>query len=216
MLLKTDINIIKTLAFGLGIGYLCANTVHAEAISCAAAGSASLHKICSAEFAEQRKHLDNLYLTALLVTDAPARIVQDTQQMWVQRLRKCKSMGCFKQQLDLRADDLNIFVSLNQSLTQHYLKFENGRFSQPQVHMKVHQLSKDRIKIEGLAYRSPNNRAEAQAIPFLAYTTPDQKSQITDNEHSCKYQFSYSKALLAVKTSQKGCGRFAGIYRLYD
>ena len=59
-------------------------------------------------------------------------------------------------------------------------------------------------------------RAEAQAIPFLAYTTPDQKSQITDNEHDCKYQFSYSKALLAVKTSQKGCGRFAGIYRLYD
>lgn len=64
---------------------------------------------------EQREHLDNLYLTALLVTDAPIRIVQDTHKMWLQRLQQCKSMTCLKQQIDLRADDLNIFVSLNQS-----------------------------------------------------------------------------------------------------
>ena len=98
----------------------------------------------------------------------------------------------------------------------NYLKFENGHFAKQQVHLKVHQLSKDRIKVEGIAYRSPNNRLDTQTVSFLAYTTPEQKSAITDNEHDCQYQFNYSKALLSVKTSQKGCERFAGVYRLYD
>ncbi|WP_374666484.1 hypothetical protein [Acinetobacter sp.] len=215
MLLKSDINIIKTIAIGLSLSFCFSSTSFAEAIDCSAPGH-SLQKVCSSAFDKQRDHLDNLYLTSLLVTDAPARIIKDTQLMWVQRLQQCRSMDCYKQQIDLRADDLNIFVSLNQSLTQHYLKFEDGGFAQQQVHIKVHQLSKDRIKIEGIAYRSPNNRMDRQSIAFLAYTTPDQKTEIMDNEHDCKYQFSYSKALLAVKTAQKGCERFAGIYRLYD
>ena len=214
MLLKTDINIIKTITI-VSLGYFFSGSVHAEAIDCSAS-SHSLQKVCSSAFSKQRDHLDNLYLTALLVTDAPARIIKDTQLMWVQRLKQCKSIDCYKQQIDLRADDLNIFMSLNQSLTQHYLKFEDGHFAQQQVHMKIHQLSKDRIKIEGIAYRNPNNRTDTQSLAFLAYTTPEQKTEITDNEHDCKYQFNYSKAILAVKTAQKGCERFAGIYRLYD
>lgn len=216
MPLKTDINITKILILGLGIGFFCSHATYAEAIDCSASSRHVQHKICADPFVTQREHLDNLYLTALLVTDAPIRIVQDTQKMWLQRLEQCKTINCFKQQMDLRADDLNIFVSLNQSLTQHYLKFENGQFAKQQVHIKVHQLSKDRIKIEGIAYRNPNNRLDTQTVAFLAYTTPDQKSDIIDNEHDCKYQFNYSKALLSVKTSQKGCDRFTGIYRLYD
>ena len=84
------------------------------------------------------------------------------------------------------------------------------------VHLKIHQLTKDRIKIEGSAYRNPNNRVETQTIPFLAYTTPDAKTEITDNEHDCKYKFQYTKAVLLIKTQQKGCERFSGVYRLYD
>lgn len=215
MLLKTGINVIKTLTIGLSIGFFFTGTVYAEAIDCSAKSYAQ-HKICSDTFAKERSHLDNLYLTSLLVTDAPSRIVQDTQRMWNQRIKQCKTADCLRQQIELRADDLNIFVSLNQSLTQHYIKYEHGQFAEPQVHIKVHQLSKDQIKIEGTAYRSPNNRLEAQTIPFLAYTSPEQKTNITDNEHKCKYQFNYSKALLTVKTAQKGCERFAGVYRLYD
>lgn len=215
MLLKTDKKTIKKLGIAITIGYICTSVVFAGAIECASTTS-GLQKVCSDEFSQQREKLDNLYLTANLVTDAPLRIIQDTQQIWQTRLQQCKSLDCYKQQFELRADELNIFVSLNQSLTQHYLKFAHGTFAQPFTQLKVHQLSKDRIKIEGFSYRNPNNRAETQSIPFLAYTTPEQKNDILDNEHECKYQFNYGKAILSVKTSQKGCERFTGIYRLYD
>ena len=82
--------------------------------------------------------------------------------------------------------------------------------------LQFHQLDKDKLKIEGIAYRNPNNRLETQILSLLAYSTPEQKNQITDNEKKCQYQFDFQKALLIVKTDQKGCERFTGIYRLYD
>ncbi|RKG29505.1 A1S_1983 family putative colistin resistance protein [Acinetobacter tianfuensis] len=215
MLLKTDIKIIKNLGFALSLSCIAAPAAFAKAVDCSSSSSA-IQKFCSDTFTEQREKLENLYLTAALVTDAPVRIIQDTQQIWINRLQQCKSMDCYKQLFEMRADDLNIFVSLNQSLTQHYLKYEDGKPAKPVVHLKIHQLTKDRIKIEGLSYRNPNNRLETQIIPFLAYTTPAEKNEVIDNEHDCKYQFNYSKAILSVKTSQKGCERFSGIYRLYD
>jgi hypothetical protein len=51
---------------------------------------------------------------------------------------------------------------------------------------------------------------------LLAYTTPEKKNQILDNEHDCKYVLNFQKAILSVTTTQKGCERFTGIYRLYD
>lgn len=81
MLLKSDINIIKTITIGLSIGFFFSSPIHAEAIDCAVPGH-SLQKVCSASFSKQRDHLDNLYLTSLLVTDAPSRIIKDTQLMW--------------------------------------------------------------------------------------------------------------------------------------
>lgn len=84
------------------------------------------------------------------------------------------------------------------------------------MHLQVHQLTKDKIKIEGIAYRNPNNKLETQTIPFLAYTTTEKKDEIIDNEHDCKYQFNFNKAILSVKTKQKGCERFVGVYRVYD
>ncbi|MEW4939346.1 hypothetical protein ABKJ23_15660, partial [Acinetobacter baumannii] len=59
-------------------------------------------------------------------------------------------------------------------------------------------------------------RKETQTVSLMAYSSPEQKSEILDNEHNCKYKFDFQKALLIVKTQQKGCERFTGIYRLYD
>ena len=210
MLLKTDIKMMKLLGLMLGLSTLAtgaAASVRPLECSDSSQASKATSTLCSVPLAEFRKNLASQYLTAYLITDAPLSIIQDTHQLWLNRLQQCKTLDCYKQQFDVRLDDLNIFISLNQSLTQ---------IAKQPVHLKIHQLSKDRIKIEGIAYRSPKNRIDTQTIPFLAYTTPEAKTEITDNENDCKYEFHYTKALLSVKTQQKGCERFSGVYRLYD
>jgi uncharacterized protein len=189
---------------------------YAQDFDCTQPDTASMKNICADNFAESREKLSNHYITAFLVSDAPVHLLEDTHRLWFKRLQQCKSLDCYKQQFEIRIEDLNFYTSLNQTLTNHYLKFENGQFAHQPVHLQVHQLTKDKIKIEGVAYRNPNNKLETQTIPFLAYTTADQKSEITDNEHDCKYHLDFNKAILSVKTEQKGCERFAGIYRLYD
>lgn len=208
---NTDNNLIKTL--GLVALACCSTFATASVIECQ-----DHHRpgICASGLQESREKLNNHYLTALLVSDAPIRLLQDTQKLWLKRSQQCKQTRCYRQQIEQRVDDLNLYISLNQTLTQHYLKFEQGQISAQPVHLKLHQLGKDSIKIEGIAYRNPNNRVETQTINFLAYTTPQEKTQIIDNEHDCKYSFAYSKAILVVKTQQQGCERFSGVYRLYD
>lgn len=217
MLLKTDINMLKIIGLMLGLGMISTGS-SAITMDCNddSKKTAAMNKVCSASLAESREKLTDQYFTAFLITDAPVRLLQDSQQLWATRLQQCKTLDCFKQQFEWRLDDLNVYISLNQSLTQHYIKFEQGQIAKQPVHLKIHQLTKDRIKIEGLAYRNPNNRTEKQTVPFLAYTTPETKNQITDNENDCRYEFNYSKAILAVSSQQKGCERFTGIYRLYD
>lgn len=214
MLSNTDMNQLKRLSFVVTLSCLCSPLVFAESIDCSNTGAEL--KICSKTFSESRKELNNKYLSAYLVTDAPLQLLQDTQKLWSKHTQQCKSNTCIQQQSDLRTDDLNFYASLKQTLTQHYLKFENGHLAAQPVHIQVHQLAKDKIKIEGIAYRNPNNRKETQTISLMAYSSPEQKSEILDNEHNCKYQFNFQKALLNVKTQQKGCERFSGIYRLYD
>ncbi|MDS7935336.1 hypothetical protein RMB03_05935 [Acinetobacter sp. V91_7] len=214
MLSNTDMNQLKRLSFAVTLSCLCSSLVFAESIDCSNSGTEL--KICSKTFSESKKQLDNKYLSAYLVTDAPLQLLQDTQKLWSKHTQQCKNNTCVQQQFDLRTDDLNFYASLKQTLTQHYLKFENGRIAAQPVHIQVHQLAKDKIKIEGIAYRNPNNRKETQTISLMAYSSPEQKSEILDNEHNCKYQFNFQKALLNVKTQQKGCERFSGIYRLYD
>ncbi|MGB9190295.1 MULTISPECIES: A1S_1983 family putative colistin resistance protein [unclassified Acinetobacter] len=216
MLVNTDINLIKTLGTLFSIGCLCSTMVYAQDIDCTQPDTASMKNICADNFAKSREKLSNHYITAFLVSDAPVHLLEDTHHLWFKRLQQCKSLDCYKQQFEIRIEDLNFYTSLNQTLTNHYLKFEKGQFAHQPVHLQVHQLTKDKIKIEGVAYRNPNNKLETQTIPFLAYTTADQKSEIVDNEHDCKYHFDFNKALLSVTTKQKGCERFAGIYRLYD
>ncbi|WP_217488398.1 A1S_1983 family putative colistin resistance protein [Acinetobacter lactucae] len=214
MLSNTDMNQLKRLSFVVTLSCLCSSLVFAESIDCSNTGAEL--KICSKTLSESRKELNNKYLSAYLVTDAPLQLLQDTQKLWSKHTQQCKSNTCIQQQFDLRTDDLNFYASLKQTLTQHYLKFENGHLAAQPVHIQVHQLAKDKIKIEGIAYRNPNNRKETQTISLMAYSSPEQKSEILDNEHNCKYQFNFQKALLNVKTQQKGCERFSGIYRLYD
>ncbi|EOQ64207.1 hypothetical protein F935_00974 [Acinetobacter calcoaceticus ANC 3811] len=214
MLSNTDMNQLKRLSFAVTLSCLCSSLVFAESTDCSNSGAEL--KICSKTFSESRKELNNKYLSAYLVTDAPLQLLQDTQKLWSKHTQQCKSNTCIQQQFDLRNDDLNFYASLKQTLTQHYLKFENGHLAAQPVHIQVHQLAKDKIKIEGIAYRNPNNRKETQTISLMAYSSPEQKSEILDNEHNCKYQFNFQKALLNVKTQQKGCERFSGIYRLYD
>lgn len=214
---NTEINHSNILGLLLLTGGLLTSITHAELIDCSqTTNSSSMKKICSTRFATSRTELDNKSLAAYLVSDAPIRLLKDSQLLWMKQIKQCKRMDCVQQQFEQRLNDLDVYTSLNQSLTQHYLKFERGQIATQPVHLKIHQLSKDRIKIEGIAYRNPNNRKESQTISFLAYTTPDNKSQITDNEHDCQYQFEFQKTLLNVKTQQKGCERFVGIYRLYD
>jgi uncharacterized protein len=216
MLVNTDINLIKTLGTLFSIGCLCSTMVYAQDIDCTQPDTVSMKNICADNFAKSREKLSNHYITAFLVSDAPVHLLEDTHRLWFKRLQQCKSLDCYKQQFEIRIEDLNFYTSLNQTLTNHYLKFEKGQFAHQPVHLQVHQLTKDKIKIEGVAYRNPNNKLETQTIPFLAYTTADQKSEIVDNEHDCKYHFDFNKAILSVTTKQKGCERFSGIYRLYD
>lgn len=215
MLLNTEFNPIKSLISGLFVYGICVIT-HAFPVQCDTAQTNKIARICSADFEALRNELNEKYLTAYLVTDAPIRLIDDTNQLWLNRIQQCKSTECFKQQFDIRLEDLNFYTSMNQSLTQHFIKYEHGEIAKQPIHIQVHQLTKDRIKIEGLAYRSPNNHQDKQTIPLLAYTTPDKKNEIIDNEHDCKYQMNFQKAILTVKTEQKGCERFSGIYRLYD
>ena len=193
------------------------STAYAQPIQCnSTLNFANSKLICSDKLSPLREQLNDKYLTAYLVTDAPLRLIDDTHRLWFSRLQQCKNTACVKAQFELRLEDLNFYTSMNQSLTQHFIKYTNGKMAKSPVHLQVHQLSKDRIKIEGLAYRNPNNRTSRQTVSLLAYTIPNKKNEILDNEHDCKYQLNFQKALLVVKTTQVGCEKFSGIYRLYD
>lgn len=217
MLLRNVSNPIKTIVSILLISLLGSSIAKAQPLRCENNEQAkSYAQLCPAVFNTLRKDLNEKLLTTYLVSDAPLQLVNDTHQMWLNQTKQCKGNECLKQQFSTRIEDLNFYTSMNQTLTQHYLKFENGKIAKQPVHLKVHQLTKDRIKIEGLAYRNPNNRIDTQYVSLLAYTTPTKKHEILDNEHDCKYQLDFQKALLLVKTNQKGCERFTGIYRLYD
>lgn len=178
--------------------------------------NATLKTLCSSSFKQQRQQLETQSLTAYLVTDAPLRLLQDTHQLWFRHIQQCKSLSCYQQQVNDRIDQLNLFTSLNQSLTQHYLKYEQGQISKDPIHIQIHQLTKDNIKIEGITYLNPNNKIDKQTRSLLAYSTIENKNQIIDNEKGCQYRFNYHKAYLAIHSKQKGCEAFIGLYRLYD
>lgn len=171
---------------------------------------------CTEVLENNRLEMNEKYITAYLISDAPARLIEDSHLAWMKRSQDCKNQKCILNTFEQRIDHLNVYTSMNQSLTQHYLQYKQGKMTEPVVHIQVHQLSKDRIKIEGIAYRNVNNRPERQSISLLAYTTPTQKHDIVDNDNKCKYQLNFQRAVLIVTSQQAGCERFNGTYRLYD
>ncbi|MPW44780.1 A1S_1983 family putative colistin resistance protein [Acinetobacter guerrae] len=217
MTFRTDRFPLKNVFCALTISFCFSSAYATDSFDCSKnRASFASKKICSKNFMEARHELNNKFLVAYLISDAPIKLLYDTHSIWLNRLQQCKAQSCISQQFELREDDLNFYTSLNQSLTQHFLKFEHGKIAKQPIHLQVHQLTKDKVKIEGIAYRNPNNRNDSQTVPLLAYTAPDKKEQIFDNEHDCKYNFNFQKSILVVKTEQKGCERFSGIYRLYD
>jgi uncharacterized protein len=215
MLFNTVRNQLKKSGYIITLSCFCSTFAYAESIDCTSS-DLNVKKICSKQYKEQRLKLNAKFLTAYLVTDAPLQLLHDTQTLWLNQVQLCKTKTCYQQQFNARLDDLNFYTSMNQTLTQHYLKYEHGKLATQPIHLQIHQLDKDKLKIEGTAYRNPNNRLETQTLSLLAYSTPEQRSQILDNEKKCQYQFDFQKALLIIKSEQKDCNRFTGIYRLYD
>lgn len=216
MLLKTELNLVKYIYPLLCISTFGSITAHANVIDCQSTPNGLLKQLCHERFNEPRQRLNDLSLTTLLITDAPIKLIKDSETLWLNRLQQCKNYDCYQQQFETRIDQLNFFTSLNQTLTQHYLKFEQGKIAKHPIHLQIHQLSKDSLKIEAVAYRNPNNAANKQTLSFLAYSNLADKQQIHENENDCKYSFKYQKSILVISTEQKGCETFTGIYRLYD
>lgn len=175
---------------------------------------------CKNQYKTQIDQINKLYFTSNIITNAPLRLLQDTQEMWHMRLHQCKNKNCLEQQFDLRSEDLNSYSALNQSLTQHFIKYHHGQIAQPQTYLQIHQLDQDKIKIEGWMYRNPNASLEKLSFAFLAYLNNADKTKVTNNETACQYQFNYQKTLLVVTSTnhiaKQNCQRFAGVYRLYD
>ncbi|AOA58438.1 A1S_1983 family putative colistin resistance protein [Acinetobacter larvae] len=217
MLLKTDYPSMKkifSLFFVASLGFATHSTY---AASCKLGDQIVQDQpLCIADLDLQRKALNEQLLAASLVSDAPNQLLRDSQSAWLQRVRQCKSLTCRKQQFEQRVDELNFYTSMNQSMTLHYFKFNQGNLSYPAIQLRIHQLNKNRIKIEGFSYQNPNNLPEQQVINLTAYTTPEQKQRIRDNDSGCQYQLQFDKALLQIKSEQKSCNRFVGYYRLYD
>lgn len=220
MLIKTEYLSMKSILtlFSLStLTLLSSQVCLAQAIICDPANTQSLHKmLCSNDFKQQRLSLNEKFLTAYLVTDAPTELLDVSQQLWQKRTLQCQSKQCIKQQFELRSEELNFYTSMNQSLTQHFIKYNQGEMATPNVHVMVHQLSKERLKIEGYAYLNPNNKANLQQSTLLAYTTPNNKNAVVDNDRRCSYKMTFSKAMLVIQSSQKECQRFSGYYRRYD
>lgn len=219
MSLKFELNLNKTCQSVIGLSILlCCIPSHARPPDCPY--TTHQHLLCQADTLTLHKQLKQLLFTTNMTTNAPTRLIQDTQLLWQKRVEQCKTKRCIAQQFDARNEDLNTYGSLNQSLTQHFIKYQQGQIAQPQVHLQVHQLDQNRIKIEGTAYRNPNNNKAKQTISFLAYRNQDQKNEIINNETACKYTFNFQKAILTVSLLQtqphKYCDRFVGTYQLYD
>ncbi|MEB3752963.1 A1S_1983 family putative colistin resistance protein [Acinetobacter sp. MD2(2019)] len=219
MSLKFALNFHKTCLSIFGCGFvLLPISGHAQNLDCMF--KVKQHLLCSANNLATRQQLNQLLFTTYMTSNAPTPLIHTTQNLWRKRVEQCKSKSCVERQFELRNEDLNTYNSINQNLTQHFIQYRQGYLAKPTAYLQIHQLDQNRIKIEGIAYRNPNNSQARQSINFLAYRNQAQKNEITNNETGCKYAFNYQKAILTVTLLQnqayKYCDRFVGIYKLYD
>ena len=108
-------NILKLLLLASG---LITSAAHADRIIACHHDqlSAGIKKICSTHFDQQRNELNNKTLSAYLISDAPMQLLQDTQQLWLQRLTECKNKNCVEQQFELRFFDLGEILGIEREL----------------------------------------------------------------------------------------------------
>lgn len=156
------------------------------------------------------------YLSAQLMSNASLALLSLAQEDWLKYVRACKSRQCIQQQFEQRIDDLTFIINMNQSLTQHFVRYDPKQKNQQMVTLQLQQLDKNKIKIEAMQYRNPNN-SEHQRVAYLrSYTSPDLAQPIVDLETKCNYSINRFGHVLEFKTEDQQCKRFVGIYKLYD
>lgn len=163
---------------------------------------------------DMHQQLQQTYLNAQLMSNAPLQLVTLTQQGWQRFVQRCRSDRCIRRQYQQRIDELNRFTRLNQRLTQHYVRLNGQRIFQPFTHLQVQQLAQNRIKIEGTRYADPNRSIGVEAL--RAYGAPDQLQQLTDLEHRCQFGIKRFEQGLQLSSRERRCQAFVGLYRLVD
>ena len=156
------------------------------------------------------------YLVTQLMSNAPLSLVQHSQQSWEKYVRMCKTKHCIQNQFEQRIDDLGFMTSLNQSFTQHFIRYQGGAHTKQMTTLQLHQMDKNRIKIEGMQYRNPNNSESSRIAYLRSYTTTQFDSKIVDLETRCDYQLARTKYTLKFESADPKCQRFVGVYKLYD
>lgn len=174
-------------------------------------------KVCShQELKDLNQQIREKYLNAQLMSNAPLKLLETSNRAWEKYVKSCKSVQCIHREFEQRIDDLTFFTTINQSLTQHYIRYKSAAIDSQMTHIQLQQLDKNRIKIEGIQYRSPNN-SEATRIAYLrSYSSPDHLTDITDLENKCIYSLIRTDHTLEFQSEDPKCQRFVGLYKLYD
>ncbi|SDC04831.1 A1S_1983 family putative colistin resistance protein [Acinetobacter boissieri] len=185
------------------------------AIICAYDQAHANDRLCTQNLCQEQNELDKKKLVTLteqtnFVSNAPRSILDMTHHLWQKRMQLCKTKQCLAQQITQRTQELNEFATLNQALTQHFIKYQHGKVAKQQVYLQLHQLEQNKLKIDGYGY------SNQQQQHFLAYSQNTDLAQITNNEDGCTYAMTLSKGLLNIQSGEKKCRLFAGNYRRYD
>ncbi|SDB82990.1 hypothetical protein SAMN05421749_101151 [Acinetobacter marinus] len=173
--------------------------------------------VCHNESLQQKNdEMKAQYLQAQLMSNAPLKLLTLSQQQWEGFVNKCKNKSCVAQQYDQRIADLVYLTSMNQSLTQHFVRYIDGQVDPQSTMLQLQQLDRNRIKIEATQYRNPNNQDATRYAHLRSYTTADALQEITDLDSRCQYKIERQFSILKLTSDQDNCKRFAGTYKLYD
>lgn len=171
------------------------------------------------------QQLQQTYLNARLMSNAPQAVLIASQTGWEQFVQQCRTTRCIKRHFEQRINDLVMMTQLNQSLTQHFIAIHRHQMAKPFTTLQLQQLDKRKIKIEGLRYNDPNltsttyakSGVKKRSIDYLrAYTTMDQMTQVIDLESKCRFKLNRTRYGLTFSSQDPQCQMFVGHYRLYD
>ena len=165
---------------------------------------------------EHNEEIKAQYLQAQLMSNAPLKLLLLSQQQWENFVNKCKTKACISQQFEQRVDELVYLTSMNQSLTQHFVRYVNGKVDPQFTSLQIQQLDRNRIKIEATQFRNPNNSDTARYAHLRSYTTADALQEISDLDSRCQYKIERKFSILKLESDEENCKRFTGIYKLYD